>query len=126
MPYTKYFLYYNILDNRQGTYSFDNQISNFMKYVSTKMPTKKKYAIQDYSNDGNMYIYQIKYTDDLLATGLTNRDYTYTEEKMIFKTKSAYYLILRYLRFLSKNVFSFFSVFISLFIVQKFCLFCLC
>ena len=46
---------------------------------------KKKYAIQDYSNDGNTYIYQIKYTDDLLATGLTNSVYQYTEEKIIFK-----------------------------------------
>ena len=66
-------------------YSFDNNIENFMEYVYTKMPTPKKYAIQDYSNDGNTYIYQIKYTDDMLATGLTNTTYQYTEEKMVFK-----------------------------------------
>lgn len=79
---------YNMLSEDCKTYSFDNKISNYMEYVSTKMPTKKKYAIQDYSNDGNMYIYQIKYTDDLLATGLTNSVYQFTEEKMIFKKNS--------------------------------------
>ena len=32
-----------------------------------------------------MYIYSISYTDDFLATGLTNTEYSYTEEKMAFK-----------------------------------------
>ena len=31
-----------------------------------------------------MYIYEIKYTEDLLATGLTNSEYVYTSEKMAF------------------------------------------
>lgn len=76
---------FNMLSDSCKEYSFNNNIQEFMKYVYTKMPTPKKYAIQDYSNDGNTYIYQIKYTDDLLATGLTNTTYQYTEEKMIFK-----------------------------------------
>lgn len=76
---------YNMLSDTCKEYSFDNDIKNFMQYVYTKMPTPKNYAIQDYSNDGNTYIYQIKYTDDMLATGLTNSTYQYTEEKMIFK-----------------------------------------
>lgn len=79
---------FNMLSDSCKKYSFNNDIEEFMKYVYTKMPTEKKYAIQDYSNDGNLYIYQIKYTDDLLATGLTNTVYQYTEEKMIFKKKS--------------------------------------
>lgn len=66
-------------------YGFSNDVTEFMEYVYTKMPTKKKYAIQNYSNEGKTYIYQIKYTDDLLATGLTNTTYQFTEEKMIFK-----------------------------------------
>lgn len=76
---------YNMLSEECREYGFNNSIQEFMRYVYTKMPTEKEYAIQDYSNDGNTYIYQIKYTDDLLATGLTNSSYQYTEEKMIFK-----------------------------------------
>ncbi len=76
---------FNMLSDSCKEYGFNNDIQEFMKYVYTKMPTPKKYAIQDYSNEGNTYIYQIKYTDDLLATGLTNTTYQYTEEKMIFK-----------------------------------------
>jgi len=76
---------FNMLSNECKEYSFGNSIEEYMKYVYTKMPTPKKYAIQDYSNQGNTYIYQIKYTDDLLSTGLTNSEYQYTEEKMIFK-----------------------------------------
>lgn len=76
---------YNMLSDDCKTYAFDNELSNYMEYASIKMPTQKKYAIQDYSNDGDTYIYQIKYTDDMLATGLTNSTYQYTEEKMVFK-----------------------------------------
>ncbi len=76
---------FNMLSDSCKEYGFNNDIQEFMKYVYTKMPTPKKYAIQDYSNNANTYIYQIKYTDDLLATGLTNTTYQYTEEKMIFK-----------------------------------------
>lgn len=76
---------YNMLSAECKQYGFNNDIKEFKEYVYTKMPTEKKYAIQNYSNDGNTYIYQIKYTDDILATGLTNSEYQYTEEKMIFK-----------------------------------------
>ena len=76
---------FNMLSSDCKEYSFGNDLGEFMKYAYKKMPTPKKYAIQDYSNDGNLYIYQIKYTDDFLATGLTNSVYSFTEEKMIFK-----------------------------------------
>lgn len=76
---------FNMLSETCREYSFNNDVNEFMDYVYTKMPTPKNYAIQDFSNDGNTYIYQIKYTDDMLATGLTNSTYNYTEEKMIFK-----------------------------------------
>ena len=78
-------LSYNMLSDACKEYSFNNSIDEYMEYVYTKMPTPKNYAIQDFSNNGNTYIYQIKYTDDMLATGLTNTTYQYTEEKMIFK-----------------------------------------
>lgn len=62
--------------------------SDFIKHLKVIMYTPKKYFIQDYSNMDNMYIYAIKYTDDILATGLTNSQYTYTEEKMAFTKNS--------------------------------------
>lgn len=69
-------------------YEFNNDIETYMSYLYTKMPTPKVYAIQNYSsteyNGKEMYIYEIKYTDDLLATGLTNSTYNYTQENITF------------------------------------------
>lgn len=76
---------YNMLSEQCKSHEFDNSLENFMSYVYTKMPTEKKYAIQNYSNDSGVYIYQIKFMDDFLATGLTNSTYSYTEEKIVFK-----------------------------------------
>lgn len=79
---------FDMLSEDCKEYAFDNDISRFMSHVLEKMPTPKKHAIQSYSstkyNNRNMYIYQIKYTDDFLATGLTDTDYYYTEENMTF------------------------------------------
>lgn len=63
-------------------YAFDNDVESFAKYVLEKMPVPKKYSIQNYSNYDKYYIYEIKYFDDFLTTGLTNTEYTYTTEKM--------------------------------------------
>lgn len=83
---------YDLLSEDCKKYGFDNKIENFMQHVYIKMPTPKHYAIQDYSNtryDGKkLYIYEIKYTDDLLATGLTNTEYTFTSEKMVFYSEN--------------------------------------
>ena len=76
---------YNMLSKNCKEYAFNNNFDNFVHHVYLKMPTPKQYSIQDYSNIGNNYIYSVKYTDDLLATGLTNKEYTHTEEKMTFK-----------------------------------------
>lgn len=76
---------YNMLSSTCKEVIFDNNIQNYIDYAYTKMPTTKKYAIQDFSNEGNTYIYQIKYADDMLSTGLTNTTYQYLEEKIVFK-----------------------------------------
>ena len=76
---------YNMLSDFCKEYVFYNDIDQFAEYLATKMHGKVNYAIQDYSNDGNTYIYQLKYSDDMLATGLTNSEYSYIEEKMVFK-----------------------------------------
>lgn len=79
---------FNMLSEDCKKYSYDNNVEKFMRHVLVKMPTPKKYSIQDYSNaiyNGNkIYIYEIKYTDDLLATGLTNSEYSFTSEKLTF------------------------------------------
>lgn len=50
--------------------SFENKIDNFTSYILNKVGSAKRYVIQNYSNKGNTYIYQIKYTDDFLASRL--------------------------------------------------------
>lgn len=80
---------FSMLSEDCREYGFNNDIVLFMEHVLTKMPTPKKYAIQDYSNttigNNRVYIYQVKYTDDFLSTGLTGEEYLYTEEKFLFK-----------------------------------------
>ena len=77
---------FNMLSDDCKKYEFNDSLQDFMDYVYTKMPTPKKYSIQDYSNVryGNrmLYIYEIKYTDDLLATGLTGSTYSFTSENI--------------------------------------------
>lgn len=79
---------FNMLSEDCRQYEYDNNVEKFMDHVLVKMPAPKHYAIQNYSNtkyDGkNIYIYEIKYTDDLLATGLTNSTYSFTSEKIAF------------------------------------------
>lgn len=76
---------YDMLSSECKKYSFDDSLDNFTTYAINKLGTAKRYAIQDYSNDDNTYIYQVKYTDDFLATGITNSVYAYSEEKVVFK-----------------------------------------
>ena len=52
------------------------------------MPEPKQYSIQNYSNYDKYYIYEIRYFDDILATGLTNSEYTYTTEKITLTKNS--------------------------------------
>lgn len=79
---------FNMLSEECRKYGFNDDVEEFMQHVLVRMPTPKEYSIQDYSNikygNTRLYIYEIKYTDDLLATGLTNSTYTYTSEKLTF------------------------------------------
>lgn len=69
-------------------YEFNDDVEKFAKYVLEKMPIPKKYSIQSYSNTQGYYIYEVKYFDDMLATGLTNSEYNFTTEKMVLKKNS--------------------------------------
>ncbi len=79
---------FDMLSEDCKKYEFDNDIVKFMDHVLTKIPTPKIHAIQSYSkakhNDKTMYIYEVKYIDDILATGLTNQEYRYIQENMTF------------------------------------------
>lgn len=75
---------YNMLSKDCKEYAYPTY-EDFIDHLKIVMYTPKKYSIQNYSNLDDMYIYSISYTDDFLATGLTNTEYSYTEEKMAFK-----------------------------------------
>ena len=64
---------------------FGDSLDNFTTYASSVFPNKKRYSIQNYSNFGQAYIYNVKLIDDIIATGLTNQCYAYYEEKFAVK-----------------------------------------
>ena len=79
---------FNMLTEDCRKYAFGDDIGTFADYVLTKMPTKKQYSIQNYSNYKGYNIYEIKYIDDFLATGLTNQTYNYSTEKIVISKNS--------------------------------------
>ena len=73
---------YNLLsdDCKEDRFS---TIQEFKDYVKVKFFKSRKYAIQNYSVHNDKYIYNVKLFDDIMATGLTNSDYKYIEEKIV-------------------------------------------
>jgi len=74
---------YNLVSEDCKKNFFGNNYDMFVEYVQQKFTTPRSYAIQDYSNYDDKYIYSVKLFDDFLATGLTNMEYKYQEEKMV-------------------------------------------
>lgn len=64
---------------------FQDSEENFETYASSIFKTPKRYSIQNYSNYGGNYIYNLKLIDDIIKTGLTNQEYAYYEEKIAIK-----------------------------------------
>lgn len=58
------------------------KLEDFKKYVNRIFTSKKLYAIQDYSNLNDKYIYQVKIFDNYLASGLTNQEFNFYDEKI--------------------------------------------
>lgn len=79
---------FNMLSEDCQLYAYDNDVEQFARHVLSKMITRKEYSIQNYSNYGKYYIYEVKYIDNILATGLTNQTYQYTTEKIVFTKNS--------------------------------------
>ena len=83
---------FDMLSEDCQKYEFNDSVEQFAKHVLKKMLTPKNYSIQNYSNYDKYYIYEIKYIDDILSTGLTNQEYNFATEKIIFsKNKSGSY-----------------------------------
>jgi hypothetical protein len=72
---------YKLLSDSCKKYVFDDSEESFTEYAKAVFDQKKRYSIQDYSNYGSYYIYEVKIIDDILATGLTNQEYSYYTEK---------------------------------------------
>lgn len=76
---------YNMLDAGCRRDLFPN-IEDFKIYIDTIFNEKKVYAIQDYSNTDNIYIYKVDIFEDILATGLTGKDdFLVYSEKFVIK-----------------------------------------
>lgn len=84
----KYQKAFAMLSENCRKYEFNDREVEFANHVLEKMPTPKKYSIQNYSNTKGYYIYEVKYFDDMLATGLTNSEYNFTTEKIVLKKNS--------------------------------------
>ena len=78
---------YELLDEDCKRYVFDDSLDNFTEYASGIFNTKKRYSIQDYSNYGKYYIYNVKIIDNIIETGLTGQEYAYYEEKVAISQK---------------------------------------
>ena len=59
-------------------------LSSFQEFVDAKFKEKRAYSIQNYSNVGKQYIYDVNLMEDLMATGLTGTEYYFDEEKFVF------------------------------------------
>ena len=73
---------YNMISDDCKENFFGNDYDSFVKYVSQKFNSTKRYDLQDYSNVNGKYIYNVKIFDDYLATGLTGQSFRYQEEKI--------------------------------------------
>ncbi len=75
---------YNLIeeDCRQALYP---TIDSFKDYVDNIYRTKKIYNIQNFSNVGKTYVYDVRILDDIIATGTNGGGYVYYEEKFVMK-----------------------------------------
>ena len=79
---------YNCLSNNCKEYKFKNKLENFKSYIDAIFDGNKVYSIQDYSNKDNIYIYQVSIFEDIMASGMNNKDSEHTEEEKIVLTKN--------------------------------------
>ena len=74
---------YNMLSTDCKTEVYPT-LNSFKSYVDSKFNEKRAYSIQNFSNVGKQYIYDVNLMEDLMATGLTGKEYYFDEEKFVF------------------------------------------
>lgn len=72
---------YNMLSANCKEEAFSNDINKFTTYIKSIFTEKKRYSVQNYSNYDNTYVYNVKIFNDILASGLTEEEFAYYEEK---------------------------------------------
>lgn len=72
---------YDLLTDDCKSYLYNNDVNIFKKAIQTIFNGEKIYNIQNYSNVGKVYIYDINILDDIGATGTTG-GYTPYKEKL--------------------------------------------
>lgn len=75
---------YNLIDDECKDALYPS-IDIFKLYVNNIYKTKKIYNIQNFSNVGKNYIYDVRILDDIIATGTNGSGYVYYEEKFVMK-----------------------------------------
>ena len=75
---------YKYLMKDAKEYYFYDEIELFNGYVDSFFKTKKIYELQNYSNKDGVYIYTVKITEDVEATGATG-GYKAQEEKWVVR-----------------------------------------
>lgn len=75
---------YNLIDDECKDALYPS-IEIFKLYVDNIYNTKKIYNIQNFSNVGKNYIYEVRILDDIMATGTNGSGYIYYEEKFVMK-----------------------------------------
>lgn len=76
----KYEQAYRLLTDDCKNYMYGGSIDEFQEYVDGIYTKKKIYNIQNYSNVGTTYIYNIRILDDIMSTGTTGGYETYQEK----------------------------------------------
>lgn len=76
---------YNMLTKDCQDYLYNGSISSFRQYVDETFQNKKIYNIQNFSNIGEIYIYNLRILDDIMTTGTTGGYNTYQEKIALIK-----------------------------------------
>lgn len=71
---------YNMLTTDCQSYMYNNSLESFIQYVDSVYTSKKIYNIQNYSNVGDVYIYDMNILDDIMSTGTTGGYQEYQEK----------------------------------------------
>ena len=64
---------YNMLTTDCQKYMYSSSLDEFAEYIDSIYTNKKIYNLQNYSNVGDVYIYNITILDDIMSTGTTRR-----------------------------------------------------